>query len=115
MVESLFAPVTERPAWREISISEDAAAALAAKGVASDSSAVEIRLMSAIALAPRKASRNLSELRFRAPNSSILVIKVIQERIEASARPTMTNFTTSVAPRNSETTFALWRLASGAG
>src|SRR6185437_15593168 len=59
-----------------------------------------MRPMSGIDLAPRNASRKLSDVRFSERNSIALVIISVQEPIEASARPTITTFTSSVASMN---------------
>src|ERR1700709_1551615 len=68
--------------------------------VPSNSPGEAMRVMSATDLADRKDSRNLSDSRFRLPNSNSLVMRIVQDNIEQSARPMMTTFTTIVALMN---------------
>src|SRR5665213_1576242 len=82
IVESRCSPDTCRPACRESSTSEAAEAAMSAMGLPAKSSDSAILPMSLIDLAPRKDSRNRSELLLRALNSKSLMINSIQERIE---------------------------------
>jgi len=56
--------------------------------------------MSAMDLAPRKASTKRSDLRFSEPNSSSFVISRVHEKTEASSRPSITTFTTALASMN---------------
>src|SRR5580704_732510 len=88
---------------------------MSAIGLPSYSSAVEMRLMSGIERAVRKASRNLSDSLFRLENSMSLMIKVIQDRAEQRNRPMITVFTGHVALMNIVNAFsAPGPLAAGA-
>src|SRR5665213_1541341 len=73
---------------------------MSAIGLPSYSSAVEMRVMSGIDRAERKASRNLSDSLFRLRNSMSLMIKVIQDRAEQRNSPMITVFTGHVALMN---------------
>src|SRR5690606_22167381 len=57
---------------------------------------------SAMVRAVRNPSRKPSVLRFSLANSISLMIRIVQEKIDASSRPIMTIFTTAVASMNME-------------
>src|ERR1700710_1859349 len=88
---------------------------MSAIGLPSYSSEIAIRPMSLTDFAPRKASRKLSETRFRERNSMSLVIIRVQEKTEANSKPTITNFTTILASMNIVPMFILpaWAICGG--
>ncbi len=73
---------------------------MSAIGLPAKSSDSAIVPMSVIDLAPRKVSRNLSEVVFKLRNSKSLMISRVQERIEQTSRPIITTFTTRSACMN---------------
>ena len=73
---------------------------MSANGLPSNSSDVATRFMSVIERASRKASRNLLVWPLRMRKLTSLMIRVVQETMEASSRPTITVFTTGVAWMN---------------
>src|SRR5580700_2870854 len=80
---------------------------MSAIGLPSYSSEAAMRLMSGTDRAPRNASRNRSDSRFRPANSISLVIRSVHERTEHKASPRITAFTTQVAPINMVTGVSL--------
>src|SRR5579862_414281 len=73
---------------------------MSAIGLPAKSSDSAIRPISLIDLAPRKDSRNRSDVFLRLPNSTSLMTSRVQERIEQANRPIITIFTTRSACSN---------------